>query len=785
MKNNTLFLLLTLILLCSSMIHAQDLVVDVSKLKDTSTLSTSFVKGFNVTFQKVPGGKGPEIKILNDQNIEEQILATKSGTTYTISFKYVERGLATKLPNGEQLKISGNNGVYISYNRKLIILKNKPTENEQGMTDPKIVRLSNAALSDAILISDLINKKDGTALSLLASLKNGTDVKLEYLLQLYSTNELMKQVLNEISEKQISTSTAVINGSGFSSIKKKVLNWDVTNATDGMSKFLVERAKQELSISFFRRFKDLINKEEYKDAQILFPRTMHTLNVIDRDVYIFDNYISSLREGFKEDLSLLLERMPQVISNGYFSPYFNRHPDIRCSALIGLFVAMEISEGSQPGNIISDIPTEYLEPLKNQDLKSSIKLLQIVSESLKSPGEEKYWLKKDSIKMLSNPKNNFLIARLYFAILYEQVGHIHFGEQSLTNKINEFALTTARLLEATKLINKIGEKIVSVENALYEIKKNKNLDPPLDLYHRVFLAPAEMLEIIADSSSLGAIGINYSPNANVKQYLSYLNNAGNLALNLNRRNYGSAMVDVFNLYTQYTGQRDHNSKLMSDQNKELTLKDSTLSVKAIKQANTDATKSAAFIKKYGNFMANVVNASSSSDISAAIRAVALPVGSASMKKENKFSISLNAFVGPYIGSEKIAGVDDGFKINAWGLTAPIGLSINKNIHLNNRAGWSASIFLSIVDIGAPVAFRFKDNETEQIPSIKLGDIVSPGAFLSIGIPNVPISFNVGYQTGPVLRELSESVADIASSRYSRISASLLVDIPLLNFLTSK
>jgi hypothetical protein len=192
--------------------------------------------------------------------------------------------------------------------------------------------------------------------------------------------------------------------------------------------------------------------------------------------------------------------------------------------------------------------------------------------------------------------------------------------------------------------------------------------------------------------------------------------------------------------------------------------------------------------KYGSFMAAVVQAKNSDDVAEAIEAAALPTGSARIKRESRFNVALNAYCGIYAGWEEIKGLDLPFcpeksdrRWNSYGISAPIGISVSGR--LGKKHGTSVSLFASLVDIGALAAFRFVNDSTETVPNIELKDIVSPGIFLSIGIPRSPISINVGYQAGPLLRKVSAD-ANTYKESYSRISISICVDLPLLNFYTS-
>jgi len=207
----------------------------------------------------------------------------------------------------------------------------------------------------------------------------------------------------------------------------------------------------------------------------------------------------------------------------------------------------------------------------------------------------------------------------------------------------------------------------------------------------------------------------------------------------------------------------------------------------------DPDKFVIVFTKYGAFMAAVATAKNSDEMESAIEAFVLPAGSSSVKRESPFNVSLNAYTGLFLGHESIQGISDKRIFNTYGVTAPIGISISRGErHLFNpwcgNGHASYSVFISLIDIGAAAAFRFKDDTTAQVPKIQLKNILSPGIFLSIGLPKMPISFNLGAQMGPNLRQIdnnnnSRPSADASNRIYVRYSASLVVDIPLLNLYT--
>lgn len=195
--------------------------------------------------------------------------------------------------------------------------------------------------------------------------------------------------------------------------------------------------------------------------------------------------------------------------------------------------------------------------------------------------------------------------------------------------------------------------------------------------------------------------------------------------------------------------------------------------------------------KYGTFMSAIIDAKTSDEVEAAIESAALPVGSARIKRESTFNIALNAYCGPYMGYERVYDLDPKWMsaskstINSYGLTAPVGISISYGGNCKRAKNHSSySLFLSVIDIGAIASFRFSDSITEVLPTIQLKNILSPGIFFSYGIPKLPISVNAGWQMGPLLRKVDAQINENTySERYGRVSLSICIDIPIVNFYT--
>lgn len=94
------------------------------------------------------------------------------------------------------------------------------------------------------------------------------------------------------------------------------------------------------------------------------------------------------------------------------------------------------------------------------------------------------------------------------------------------------------------------------------------------------------------------------------------------------------------------------------------------------------------------------------------------------------------------------------------------------------SGSSASLFVSVLDLGALVLFRL-DQATGPLPqTVSFRQVFSPGISYVYGLRDLPLAVHVGAQLTPQLRSIGES-----SLNAFRLSAGLTVDIPMFNFFT--
>jgi hypothetical protein len=198
------------------------------------------------------------------------------------------------------------------------------------------------------------------------------------------------------------------------------------------------------------------------------------------------------------------------------------------------------------------------------------------------------------------------------------------------------------------------------------------------------------------------------------------------------------------------------------------------------------------VLRYGLFIATVATAKSSADVKAAINAFSLPVGSSRIKKERSLTVGLNAYVGVYHSWNKsYPGLN--LPAQEWGLTAPLGIGINKGISSFKFLGakipqFGVGLYGGIFDVGA--IFTYKTQNDALKSDIQLSQIFSPSATFLVNFPiikryNIPLAFGASLQWGPQLRKVDETGNSIFPLLTRRFTLFLAFDLPIVNFYTSQ
>lgn len=686
-------------------------------------------------------------------------------------------------------------------------------------------------------------------------------------------NPFLKQFFINLNDKlsnRVDYEDSNINAKSLSypsGLLSSIGGLDVTNIADGLAKFLVKRTKQELTIAFFSKFDSLIAK--YPDLQTVFPQTYQALSIIGDEIYNYKGYIQTLRESFEKDLQNLNTSLPSIIP--YHQAFFSAHKELAATLRSGCYIAGSLRDKVHPGDILANYPADYLDSL-NPNWKGAIQTLQLISASLRDKASNddntdsvNYWVTTKQIRQLVTDTIAF---KIYLGLIYQQA--LTFNKDAsgnpdsimfvtnISNSINPISLNSvlrfvasqySRYTQLSTFITNFGAKANKLNTLIKQYQKQTTDSLLIQQYYNYATATVDLLKQAATITDVPAVKSILKINLadTLKNYFDVAQSSTNLVLNISKRNYSAAIVNVTHIYDvtiAKQAKQDADKYSVNNNQASKALKKLKKNIKqAVKQSSDISSLQAIDLKemadtslsanlhsvlmnadtlaalvdtktvqnsmfKYGSFMAAMVQAKSSDDVENTIEAFALPAGSSRIKRETKFNVALNAYTGLYAGYEKIKGYDPDhcWQFNSIGVTAPIGVSVSwgqkKFLWVGNekKKHWSYSAFISLIDIGAVAAFRFQNDSTviaanhdttktmaSQSPVIQLKHLVSPGVFLSVGIPKCPLSLNLGVQVGPNLRNVSSSnnsvQLDFSNNVYVRYSASLCVDIPLLNFYT--
>ena len=388
---------------------------------------------------------------------------------------------------------------------------------------------------------------------------------------------------------------------------------DVTNFADGIASFLVQRAKQELTVTFFDNFKKTFDK--FPEFRTLFPNTFRTFSVIES--FQISGYLNALREAFIKDVDNLHNRIPELGSLivadcsgdsaciariSSYSAFFTSDPGYFTNTLLTL--VEELKQGSNPAEILSMISDNAsFNSLSNPtyfDLKSTMQLTNFISQSLLSDEEGKVWVSgRDIRNMLTNP----VTFRIYVGLLYQsnESNLITFNTVGGTRTFRQILSTVA-----TAAINPMEGYIRSVINDLDRVNSAVNnlrnlrrsgATPNHSDYYSFY---SGIVSVIASLTDVGGFPISIRNQAEIDRFITLAQSAGGVYQDFVSRNYSAAVLDI-RVFLEDVG--IGNPEFLGK------------------------------FFKYGSFMATVAQAQNGEQVQQAIESIALPAGSASIKRK--------------------------------------------------------------------------------------------------------------------------------------------------------
>ena len=226
-------------------------------------------------------------------------------------------------------------------------------------------------------------------------------------------------------------------------------------------------------------------------------------------------------------------------------------------------------------------------------------------------------------------------------------------------------------------------------------------------------------------------------------------------------------------------------------------------------ANTD--KLPPWFRRHLSFAVDVASARTPEEFEKVLESTAAPLGSFRSKRGNprigqrfvtrdkavpgRWTVGFNAYVGVTGGVELL--VDDdlvgslSLPTGTVSLFAPVGLEGSVGIWRHS----SLSLFLPVLDVGGLADFRTQPTEdasagiedgasttaeVAQQPNLTFAQVLSPGAYLVLGLGRVPVSLGAGFSYTPKLRKVVVGGRDSEASAL-QVGAFLAIDIPLYIF----
>lgn len=559
---------------------------------------------------------------------------------------------------------------------------------------------------------------------------------------------------------------------------------DVTNYADGIAKFLVNRTKAELNTYFFAGFQEKM--KESPELQYLFPNTAGLLNVIGDEIYQYNTYINSLRNAFELDLTNIYSNFRRLINTPDYKKAISKVEHLNYFLQSGFYIVDQLKSKVHPAEIIHNWDIDPEKDTLGITINSSLKLLDIYSQSLKSKDSAKYWVSPNELKLLLDEKT----FRIYLGLTYIQHKNeaLQFNNKNLTygELMKNLASTLDSLDQYKTLLNKMISKADEIELELNKLSaKNEDKPDSKDIYNFIN-SSIDFIELSGDISELPYIDIDFNK-VQFDKYIWISRNCSNIYQNVNSEKYGLAIANltllidtVFTKKMAVTFAENKYSlvKNLSDEAKDELIKTEKDRIGNFKNLTL----------KYGTFMASVTEAETSEEVASAIESVAMPVGSFRVKRTSQFNMALNGYLGGFAGYEYIPALKSNSTKPNLALSAPVGISFSwtgKNCNEVKSQKQSFGFFVSLIDVGAIASYRFGDDSTAIASTIQLKDIVSPGFSLVWNVRNAPISIMAGAQMGPVLRKVYATDIVKEDNIYVRYGLSVVVDIPILNLSNKK
>jgi hypothetical protein len=563
------------------------------------------------------------------------------------------------------------------------------------------------------------------------------------------TRILSKASLSDLD--QVSTATASTN------------NFSAPVLAGELTQVIIERAKEELAVAFFDRFKAELQKTKYAALDSLFPKTTNFITNIES--YLYAGSLNTLRQAFGDDIANLPARIPFALRSADVRDSLSNNPKYQnVWIMVPAFCFVgRLLNGGTVANAVNDLyPDPELETV-NPNIYNILKAVVSLSESVRDNSGKANWIPKTDLD--KNIVNDPLSQSLFLGLLYEEIKDVEILDAkgkvlvAFNNIIQPGTISNLEtaIVSIVSAYDALSSAVTDVKTALKSKKDSSAVDKVFSLINTA-LGKCDDAKAAIDALT----NINVDPNnslASIRQFVPPLEDVVNA---IYAKQYSAAVMNSVLLINIFT--------------------------------KTDRNTSIQKYLKYASFMAAIAEAKTPADINTALNSAILPVGSSSIKQNTAFSIAINSYIGAGYYTEYYKTTSSQMKmvqLPTFGVSLPVGVSFN--FGLRNKVVGSLSLFASVLDLGAIASFKLRTPDSVQsqsLPNFAWQNLLAPGAYLVFGrLLNSPLALGVGVQKGPQLRNITYTPQggtseDLSSNETLRFGLFLSVDIPLFNLFSA-
>ncbi len=284
----------------------------------------------------------------------------------------------------------------------------------------------------------------------------------------------LKSDSNKIVNQSDEISSFRDKGSSF------IGGFDVTKYANAIADIMMERAKQELTIAFFNRFKKF--SELNSEFKILFPKT--TDNLSNLLTYSYPQMLPALRNGFFEDIKQITYHLDDVLELPRYQELLMKFPEIQVAVRsINIIHELETKSANAADVIkdfasfkeLSDINTNanYSNAFKNYG--ASVKLGSIFSESLRETDTSKHriWVTMGAVDSMFKNEDFF---NIYMGLIYQQcktqeinfyldsLKILNFADSVIAKQKNNLLIFQTKITELISMGNKVSETLADLKS---------------------------------------------------------------------------------------------------------------------------------------------------------------------------------------------------------------------------------------------------------------------------------------------------------------------------------